>query len=315
MTINLTIPDIREMKPRITVFGVGGAGGNAVNNMIAAGLQGVDFVVAGKRLVARRRDEIAVGHRARVQAGRDEAGEVRHVAHQERADLVCDLAEAVGLDCAWIRGAAAHDQLRLHLLRAREHLVVVDLHRLARDAVVVELVELPGEVDLQPVRQVAAVVEREAEHAVARLEDREVDGHVGLRARVRLHVRVLGAEQLLRARARELLDLVDDLAASVVALARIPLGVLVRRHRPDRLEHRRPREVLGRDQLDLPALPVELAAEQLGDLRIDVVQTRRAELVEASAGRRPRGDPMPATGGGLPSPGPRLREGSSARRV
>ena len=46
MTINLTIPDIREMKPRITVFGVGGAGGNAVNNMITAGLQGVDFVVA-----------------------------------------------------------------------------------------------------------------------------------------------------------------------------------------------------------------------------------------------------------------------------
>ncbi len=46
MTINLNIPDIRELKPRITVFGVGGAGGNAVNNMISAGLQGVDFVVA-----------------------------------------------------------------------------------------------------------------------------------------------------------------------------------------------------------------------------------------------------------------------------
>ena len=40
------ISDLREMKPRITVFGVGGAGGNAVNNMITAGLQGVDFVVA-----------------------------------------------------------------------------------------------------------------------------------------------------------------------------------------------------------------------------------------------------------------------------
>jgi len=46
MTINLTIPDIQELKPRITVFGVGGAGGNAVNNMIASGLDGVDFVVA-----------------------------------------------------------------------------------------------------------------------------------------------------------------------------------------------------------------------------------------------------------------------------
>jgi cell division protein FtsZ len=46
MSINLKIPDIHELKPRITVFGVGGAGGNAVNNMITAGLQGVDFVVA-----------------------------------------------------------------------------------------------------------------------------------------------------------------------------------------------------------------------------------------------------------------------------
>jgi len=46
MTINLTIPDIQELKPRITVFGCGGAGGNAVNNMIESGLEGVDFVVA-----------------------------------------------------------------------------------------------------------------------------------------------------------------------------------------------------------------------------------------------------------------------------
>ena len=46
MTIKLQKPDITELKPRITVFGVGGGGGNAVNNMISAGLQGVDFVVA-----------------------------------------------------------------------------------------------------------------------------------------------------------------------------------------------------------------------------------------------------------------------------
>src|SRR5438445_4181598 len=41
-----SITDIREMRARIIVLGVGGAGGNAVNNMIAAGLQGVDFIVA-----------------------------------------------------------------------------------------------------------------------------------------------------------------------------------------------------------------------------------------------------------------------------
>ena len=46
MTINLKMPDVRELKPHITVFGVGGAGGNAVNNMISAGLMGCEFVVA-----------------------------------------------------------------------------------------------------------------------------------------------------------------------------------------------------------------------------------------------------------------------------
>ncbi|MCP3462491.1 cell division protein FtsZ [Bradyrhizobium sp. CCGUVB23] len=40
------ITDLHEMRARIVVFGVGGAGGNAVNNMITAGLQGVEFVVA-----------------------------------------------------------------------------------------------------------------------------------------------------------------------------------------------------------------------------------------------------------------------------
>lgn len=46
MTLNLMNPTHEELKPRITVFGVGGAGGNAVNNMIEKQLEGVEFVVA-----------------------------------------------------------------------------------------------------------------------------------------------------------------------------------------------------------------------------------------------------------------------------
>ena len=44
MTINFKTPDIRELKPRILVLGVGGAGGNAINGMIDSGLQGVEFI-------------------------------------------------------------------------------------------------------------------------------------------------------------------------------------------------------------------------------------------------------------------------------
>ncbi|HXF54223.1 MAG TPA: cell division protein FtsZ [Hyphomicrobiaceae bacterium] len=46
MNITLQLPKLTDLKPRITVIGVGGAGGNAVNNMIASGLDGVTFVVA-----------------------------------------------------------------------------------------------------------------------------------------------------------------------------------------------------------------------------------------------------------------------------
>jgi cell division protein FtsZ len=46
MTINLKAPELRELKPHIMVAGIGGAGGNAVNNMIVSGLLGVEFIVA-----------------------------------------------------------------------------------------------------------------------------------------------------------------------------------------------------------------------------------------------------------------------------
>ena len=46
MALNLKTPESEELRPRITVFGVGGAGGNAVNNMIEKNLEGAEFVVA-----------------------------------------------------------------------------------------------------------------------------------------------------------------------------------------------------------------------------------------------------------------------------
>ncbi|AJE47912.1 cell division protein FtsZ [Celeribacter indicus] len=63
--MNLTMPERDELKPKITVFGVGGAGGNAVNNMIEKQLEGVDFVVANT-------DAQALQHakaQARIQMG------------------------------------------------------------------------------------------------------------------------------------------------------------------------------------------------------------------------------------------------------
>jgi len=44
MTINFKAPEIKELQPRLLVMGVGGAGGNAINEMIENNLQGVEFI-------------------------------------------------------------------------------------------------------------------------------------------------------------------------------------------------------------------------------------------------------------------------------
>jgi cell division protein FtsZ len=94
MALNLTPPDISELKPRITVFGVGGAGGNAVNNMITAGLQGVDFVVANTDAQALTMSKaqriIQMGTQATQGLGAGSQPEVGAAAAQEVLDEIRD---------------------------------------------------------------------------------------------------------------------------------------------------------------------------------------------------------------------------------
>ena len=238
----------------------------------------------------------AYGHRVGVDPGGDEPGEVGHVDHQEGADLVGDLPEAREVEHARVGRPAGEQQLRPALLGDPLDLVHVDQVGLGRDLVGRDVVQPARHVDLHAVAEVAAVRQREAHDRVAGLQQRVVDGRVGLRAGVRLHVGVLGAEQRLGAVDRELLDHVDVLAAAVVALARIALGVLVREHAALALEDRLGHEVLRRDHLERALLALELAADRLGDLGIDVGQ-RALEVVRLQLGH-PRTVPTASSGNG-----------------
>src|SRR4051795_3198365 len=94
MSINLKIPDISELKPRITVFGAGGAGGNAVNNMITAGLQGVEFVVANTDAQAlamsKARRLIQLGTKVTAGLGAGSQPELGRAAAEEAIDTIRD---------------------------------------------------------------------------------------------------------------------------------------------------------------------------------------------------------------------------------
>jgi cell division protein FtsZ len=92
MTLNLTIPQIShtDFTPRITVIGVGGGGTNAVDNMIAANLQGVEFVVANtdaQQLMHSRADRrIQLGPHITQGLGAGAKPEIGKAAAEEAAD-------------------------------------------------------------------------------------------------------------------------------------------------------------------------------------------------------------------------------------
>ncbi|MGD8327533.1 MAG: cell division protein FtsZ [Sphingomonadales bacterium] len=102
MPIDFQKPELTELKPKITVIGVGGAGGNAVNNMIDSGLNGVDFVAANTdaqaltKSLAEQRVQLGInqtrglGAGARPEVGREAAEEAldEMISHIDGANMV-----------------------------------------------------------------------------------------------------------------------------------------------------------------------------------------------------------------------------------
>ncbi|MDA0998719.1 MAG: cell division protein FtsZ, partial [Proteobacteria bacterium] len=95
MSINIGVPsgnDTLELKPRITVLGVGGAGGNAVNNMISKELQGVDFVVSNtdaQALIRAKTDRrVQLGADVTEGLGAGSRPDVGRIAAEESLDRV-----------------------------------------------------------------------------------------------------------------------------------------------------------------------------------------------------------------------------------
>lgn len=224
-------------------------------------------------------DEVAVGHGVGMDSGGDEAGDVGDIEHDEGADFVGDLAEFRRVDDAGIGAGAADDHLGMVLAGKFAYLVEVDGLGFAADAVGDDIVEFAGEVDGGAVGEVSAVGEVHGQDGVAGLELGEVDGHVGLAAGVGLDVDVVAAEDLFGAVAGEVLGLVDDFAAAVVAFGGVAFGVLVGEHGAHGGHDGARGEVLGGDQLDLAVLAPILFDDDVGDLGVNVPDVLVAVLV------------------------------------
>ena len=129
--------------------------------------------------------------------------------------------------------------------------------------------------------QVTAMGQRQAEDRVADVGHRHEGGCVSLSARVGLNVHVVATEDLLRAFDGERLRDVHELAATVVAAARVALGVLISKDRALRLEDSARHEVFRGDHLEGVALATKLGVQNGLNLRI---QLRKCHVIEGIHG-------------------------------
>ena len=126
MTLNLSVPGQNDLKPRISVFGIGGAGGNAVNNMIEKELEGADFVAANTDAQALQqsnaknkiqmgvKDTEGLGAGARASVGAAAAEEtieeiVDHLAGSHMAFITAGMGGGTGTGAAPIIAQAARE--------------------------------------------------------------------------------------------------------------------------------------------------------------------------------------------------------------
>mmetsp|Transcript_3376 Transcript_3376/g.10447 ORF Transcript_3376/g.10447 Transcript_3376/m.10447 type:complete len:478 (+) Transcript_3376:332-1765(+) len=199
-----------------------------------------------QRLVRRGGDDVRVVEGGGDDVGGDQARDVSHVGEQKGAVLVGDLSHSRVIYQPRVRRGARDDELRPKEPRRRGHRLVVDdpgrlvesvRHGLEKNRRCRDLLRRR----LISVREVAAVRQVQRHDPLVRLQQRRVHLEVRRRPRERLDVDapLLGVERerLQSAPLAQFLHRVDVLVPAVVPRPRVALRVLVRQHRPQRVEH------------------------------------------------------------------------------
>ena len=195
-----------------------------------------------------------------MKAGSHQARDMRHIDHQIRTGLIRDLTEPLKINGPAIGACSGDDQLRMGLHRLFLQLVIVD-EAFVVDAVRHNIKIQSGKVYGASMGQMAAMVQVHSHYGIPRLQHRNKRRHIGLGARMGLHVGIITAEQLLCPLNGQIFHHIHTFASAVIAFSRIAFRILVGQHCAHRQHNGFGNNVLRRDQLQIPALS--------GSLRLD----------------------------------------------
>ena len=211
---------------------------------------------------------MGVGHGGRVQPRRHKARDVGHIHPQVSPHLVGNGAEARKINHPGVGGRTRDNHAGLALLSNALHLVIVDDAGVFVHAIGHHFEILAGKIHRAAVGEVPAVIQIHAQNRVAGLAQGHIDGVVGLGARVGLDVGEFRPKQLARPLNGQVFRNVHALAAAVIPLAGVALGILVGEHAAHGGQHRFGHDVFRRDEFDVVTLALILRPNCRAHLRI-----------------------------------------------
>ena len=187
--------------------------------------------------------------------GGHQAGDMGHIHHQIGTHGVGHFPELGEVNDAGIGAGTGNDELGLAFLCHGEKLIIVDALRLVVETVGDDVKVLAGDVHRAAVAEMAAVSQVHAQNRVAGLDQGEEGRQIGIGTGVGLNVGVLAAKELAGPFPGDLLRDIHGVAAAVVPLAGIALGVLVGQAGAHGQHDSFADDILGRDQLNIAPLP------------------------------------------------------------
>ena len=211
--------------------------------------------------------DIGIGYGGGVKSCGDKSRDMRHIYHKIRADSSCNRRQLLEINRSRISRRTRYNELGLTLVCLLVKLLVID-KAVVVCAVSNKVVHLAGHIYGRTVGEVTAVSKAHSHNCVAGVQKREINRLVCLCARGCLYIGKIRAEQLLCTLNRYILDNINVLAAAVIALPRITLGIFVRENAAHCRHYRGRYDILAGNQLEIALLALQLQPHCIGYLAV-----------------------------------------------
>ncbi|MNI48833.1 hypothetical protein D3C73_1034170 [compost metagenome] len=207
-----------------------------------------------------------------MKACSDQSGDMGHIHHEQCAYIVRNRTESFKINYTRIRACSGYDQFRTVFEGCLAHFIIINQERILLHAISHKVIQQSGSIHRAAVRQMAAMRQVHSEDSVARIQRGKINRHIGLGTGVRLHIGMIGTEELLGTVTGQILHDIHIFTTAIIPFARIAFGIFIREHRTHRFHYSFADDILRGNKLNIGTLTAQLQSHRFQYCRVTLTQ-------------------------------------------